>query len=99
MQSVFITGKKAKEVQPGGKADWGYDRCHYDGGEGNGYKAGFEGGYNQEIFPQGIHADADAAGNHEAFGKLVPKTYTGQGAVNCCHWKFIFDKRFGFDEK
>ena len=46
MQSVFVTGKKAKEVQPGGKADGGYDRCHYDGGEVNGRKAGFEGRYH-----------------------------------------------------
>lgn len=43
--------------------------------------------------------NADVAGNHKAFGKLVPKTNTGQGSVNCCHGKFIFDKIFGFDEK
>ena len=99
MQPVFVTGKKAKEIQPRGKADGGCDRCHYDRRKGNGYEAGFEGGHHQEIFSQGIHADADATGYHKAFGELVPKTDTGEGTVNCCHGKFIFDKRFGFAEK
>ena len=95
MQSVFVAGKKAKEVQPRWKADGGCDGCHYDGREGNGRKAGFEGGYYQEIFPKGIHTDADAAGYHKAFGELVSKADTGKGTVNCCHGKFIFDKIFG----
>ena len=77
----------------------GCDRCHYDRRKGNGYEAGFEGGYYQEIFSKGIYANADAAGNHKAFGELVPKTDAGEGTVNCCHRKVIFDKRFGFDEK
>lgn len=91
--------KRLKKYSQDGKADGGCDRCHYDGGEGNRRKVGFEGRYHQEIFPQGIHADADAAGYHKAFGELVPKTDTGEGTVNCCHRKVIFDKRFGFAEK
>lgn len=99
MQSILVAGEKAKEIQPRGKADGGCHGCHHDRRKGNGYEAGFEGGHHQEIFSQGIHADADAAGDHKAFGELVPKTDAGEGTVNCCHGKFIFDKRFGFAEK
>ena len=89
--------KRLKKYSQEGKLT--EDVIDYDRREGNGYEAGFEGGYHQEIFPKGIHADADAAGDHKAFGELVPKTDAGEGTVNCCHGKFIFDKRFGFAEK
>ena len=52
----------------------------------------------KKYFPK-EYADADAAGYHKAFGKLVPKADAGERTVNCCHGKFIFDKRFGFDKK